>query len=777
MNDIAYLKGYGRLKSLLLAQGVSPKLARSFSSFVEKLVNTRGPKGALLYLDSLGEAISEYVFGKSRSSQPSVWVRKKHIHNFRRVGKTSLLQKMTKIKRHIKVDRVTPAQAEKFLSAIRRDHAEAGPLYSAGQYVRRGVASMRPFFRNDTNWHPERAHMLYIKRELKRGRPLSEAFRKAFDKLCGDFRVVKRLGWEDYSLTKNIFYSSMSPLNRYEVDHVTDLASDAESDTFVGSIHGTQEPGMKLRVYASPLPLFQAALEPLKRFTMDVLHKLPQDGCFKVASVVNKVQGWLSEGRMLWSYDLSNATDTWPLSLLMTALNETGMVPEEQRLLFSLISKGTWKVSDDLIDQFKCDRVTWNVGQPLGTGPSFGAFSLAHHALVRGLCESLGKQEDVYVILGDDIVIADFEVAHAYKGILEALNINISQEKSIISDRFAEFAGFTITRTNYFRPGKWREVTGESLFTFVMDPDYDYKAVVPKYWVPLIERMRETPYPFGLDIPDVYNLSYEESSQLCKDIIGLFARAVASKEASSRLWTDDEISRQFYIETGLVDRIYPLTPIEETDDSVPKSLLARLFGRGRQTGRGRAVDGNRVLFLQRCCYSDPPERSSWLIKPGTSCLLYNGIQLDQITIPDSRKTPSSQDSDAGSGVIRENAADHLSGVPGQVFSAVGGLAHLIHSLLTSFSRVKVKEQYSMDALVGIWIQSVPLLEDIYRTSIEEPHPIQIVRDLIGNFPFYGEEDFSLIPAKFTSLLRRYARAKDVMPPTRSPLPKRVRRQS
>jgi hypothetical protein len=47
---------------------------------------------------------------------------------------------------------------------------------------------------------------------------------------------------------------------------------------------------------------------------------------------------------------------------------------------------------------------------------------------------------DKYCILGDDIIIADDSVAKAYLAIMENLGVTVNLSKSLISNKFAEFA-------------------------------------------------------------------------------------------------------------------------------------------------------------------------------------------------------------------------------------------------------------------------------------------------------------------------------------------------
>lgn len=75
-------------------------------------------------------------------------------------------------------------------------------------------------------------------------------------------------------------------------------------------------------------------------------------------------------------------------------------------------------------------------GQALGYYGSWSLFALSHHYIVwlaawRVQPKRASPFRD-YALLGDDILIADEEVAREYSKILEQLDVSISLPKSII---------------------------------------------------------------------------------------------------------------------------------------------------------------------------------------------------------------------------------------------------------------------------------------------------------------------------------------------------------
>lgn len=235
---------------------------------------------------------------------------------------------------------------------------------------------------------------------------------------------------------------------------------------WVGKISFIQEPGFKLRAVANPNRLVQLALDPLKVVLLNVLKRMKSDYTFDQGRGVEVVQGWLQEGHTVHSVDLSDATNNFPLDFQLSLLKE--LLPSEWMPwinLFEDCSKGPWRVMDPVSGQER--EMVWAKGQPLGLGPSFPCFALAHHLVLRLWMSHLGMtekgyllgQESPYVILGDDICIRDWTLASMYKETMRLMGCPISEEKSIDSNSVAEFAGKVIFPEGHITPYKWRETS------------------------------------------------------------------------------------------------------------------------------------------------------------------------------------------------------------------------------------------------------------------------------------------------------------------------------
>lgn len=63
--------------------------------------------------------------------------------------------------------------------------------------------------------------------------------------------------------------------------------------------------------------------------------------------------------------------------------------------------------------------------------------ALTHHVIVRVAARKVGIRGFTdYAVLGDDIVIANDEVAKEYYNLMNSLGVSINLSKSVVSKRF-----------------------------------------------------------------------------------------------------------------------------------------------------------------------------------------------------------------------------------------------------------------------------------------------------------------------------------------------------
>lgn len=235
----------------------------------------------------------------------------------------------------------------------------------------------------------------------------------------------------------------------------------------VGKISFIQEPGYKLRAVANPNAVWQAALDPLKNLILsDLKSNFPTDCTHNQFEGVLAICGWLKQGKTCYSVDLSDATNTMPRNLQMDALRRRYDPDNKDQYLqdlisaFNFASKSEWYYR---AEDGSYRTASFTRGQPLGLGPSFASFALAHNLILQGLCEKVGVRPlDTFRVLGDDVVICDTNVNRLYRATLKNYGCTVSESKTITSDQVAEFAGMVITPKGPIPTYKWRTVVGSN---------------------------------------------------------------------------------------------------------------------------------------------------------------------------------------------------------------------------------------------------------------------------------------------------------------------------
>jgi hypothetical protein len=78
----------------------------------------------------------------------------------------------------------------------------------------------------------------------------------------------------------------------------------------------------------------------------------------------------------------------------------------------------------------------------MGTLSSWASFALTHHVVVQIAAMRAGRDRlfQGYVLLGDDIVIADDDVTEEYRDLMSWFSVSINDSKSLIGVGTAEFA-------------------------------------------------------------------------------------------------------------------------------------------------------------------------------------------------------------------------------------------------------------------------------------------------------------------------------------------------
>nr|UJQ92438.1 MAG: putative RNA-dependent RNA polymerase [Mitoviridae sp.] len=200
-------------------------------------------------------------------------------------------------------------------------------------------------------------------------------------------------------------------------------------------LHVIFEKGDKARTIAILDYFTQEIMSPFHDLIAGILKGLDQDGTFDQTAIAEKVRTWTSNPSLaLFSFDLSAATDRLPVTLQRFIINNLieidGFGQAWQRLLtFRTFDAGCF------------GEMRYSVGQPMGAKSSFPMLGLTHHIIVQIAAKRAGFIQKFleYVILGDDIMIANAKVASIYKELMAELGLEISEVKSIESTPSTHF--------------------------------------------------------------------------------------------------------------------------------------------------------------------------------------------------------------------------------------------------------------------------------------------------------------------------------------------------
>jgi hypothetical protein len=244
------------------------------------------------------------------------------------------------------------------------------------------------------------------------------------------------------------------PMTRYALDDnndlLTDLCYDLSEKLFnpfpmfhepsrrvpiMGRLGQSVEGGGKRRIFAIGNYVNQRLLKPVHQWLMEVLRPLPTDGTFNQEKPLDNLVGEM----VCFSFDLRAATDRWPLQILFEVMFHLF----GNKFAGAVRTALAYNIFEIPFVKRRHAALSFIAGQPLGYYSSWPLFTLSHHYLVWWCAEKVypGKHFTRYGILGDDVVIADSNVAAEYERTLGRIKVGISYQKSLISTSgAAEFA-------------------------------------------------------------------------------------------------------------------------------------------------------------------------------------------------------------------------------------------------------------------------------------------------------------------------------------------------
>jgi hypothetical protein len=264
------------------------------------------------------------------------------------------------------------------------------------------------------------------------------------------------------------------------------------ADLRVAKVSAKEEAGGKVRVFAIPDYWTQSVLKPLHSHLYEILRLLPTDSTFNQQAGVERAQRAAARGvRHFWSFDLSAATDRFPLLLQQVLISKlfadsrskafagiwANLLVDRDYILDSTVQGYLDPKSDIQRDLFDRPFVRYACGQPMGAYSSWATFALAHHCCVQ-LCAHIVSTQGFlpeegafdpsgwymnYSLLGDDIVLwgddpFSAKVAETYLWLMNLLGVEINLEKSLVSQLGVfEFAKNLVAEARRITVFHWKE--------------------------------------------------------------------------------------------------------------------------------------------------------------------------------------------------------------------------------------------------------------------------------------------------------------------------------
>nr|QXN75378.1 MAG: RNA-dependent RNA polymerase [Grapevine-associated mitovirus 3] len=190
----------------------------------------------------------------------------------------------------------------------------------------------------------------------------------------------------------------------------------------------------KARVVAMTNYWIQCLFRPIHDSLFEFLRSISYvDGTFNQEGCVRDFMDTVDPNQTIYSFDLSAATDRLPIDIQVQILSIIFDNDYLAQRWADIIKKIDW--------YFKGTNYKYSVGQPMGAYSSWAMLATTHHVIMRVASINCGLEGfSDYLILGDDVIIANDSVAKEYMRIMSLLGLEINLQKSMIGVNSCEFA-------------------------------------------------------------------------------------------------------------------------------------------------------------------------------------------------------------------------------------------------------------------------------------------------------------------------------------------------
>jgi hypothetical protein len=220
----------------------------------------------------------------------------------------------------------------------------------------------------------------------------------------------------------------------------------------LGKLSVVKNTAGKARIVGMTNYWIQICLYPLHKAIFRFLKTLGTDGTFDQLAPIKELLKDEATWPKFFSFDLSAATDRLPVDVQKQVL--TLFTDEKTSHLWTELVKLPFVCPDR-----GNEEIHYAVGQPMGCYSSWAMLALTHHMIVNAAVASSWQQRwcadhfvarPFYAVLGDDVVLTGYDrdetIPANYLRLMEHLGVDISLPKSLVSDRYLEFAKKVVSR-------------------------------------------------------------------------------------------------------------------------------------------------------------------------------------------------------------------------------------------------------------------------------------------------------------------------------------------
>lgn len=225
----------------------------------------------------------------------------------------------------------------------------------------------------------------------------------------------------------------------------------------------------------------QRCLRPLHKGLMKILANLKTDGTYSHRHVGKFAQTATADKADVVCADLTAATDRFPAIIQKALLTELIKDNRLSNSLYNLLAKRVFTVA------WSGEKVTYEVGQPMGAYASWPLFALSHHLVVEYCAHKarVPRVSKLYRLIGDDVIIKSQKLGQYYLSVMKDLGLEINYDKTVISKQKDSYSAAEVAKQLFLNgnnltpltPGAIANLKSPHLINFQMKEIMDRYAL------------------------------------------------------------------------------------------------------------------------------------------------------------------------------------------------------------------------------------------------------------------------------------------------------------